>query len=131
MYISVSDAGPAGAAPDSGRIVRLRINEDGSAGKPVPVVQKVALQSVDGIAFDVFGTLWAAINSNKIGTVRHGEFRLPADNPGWLDCPTMVAFGTTLKTRTNLFVSNGGFNNGTPNIVSVDVGVRGLRLPAE
>ena len=41
----------------------------------------------------------------------------------------MPAFGTTPATRTTLYISDGAFYKGTPNIMASDVGVRGLPLP--
>ncbi len=124
LYIAVYDAG---------RIVRVPLNDDGSPGEAVLVVQDIKLEQADGIAFDVRGTIWVTLNFiNGLGTVaRDGTFTLVEDNPGWLDYPTQGAFGTTPETRTTLFVSNGGFMDGVSNIISLDVGVRGRRLPAE
>ncbi len=43
--------------------------------------------------------------------------------------PTMPAFGTTRTTRTTLYIANGALYNATPNIVALDIGMRGLPLP--
>jgi len=132
MYIGVSDAGPFGDAPDSGRIVRLPIKHDGSPGQPVVLVQKAELAWNDDFAFDVTGTLWVPLSSNGLATVaRDGTFTVLANDPPWLDCPTVVAFGTTPATRTMLYLANGGWSKGISNILSFDLGVPGLRLPVE
>src|ERR1039457_6216662 len=41
---------------------------------------------------------------------RAGALRVRADNPGWLDYPTMV-FGTTFRTRDTLYLSIGATIN--------------------
>ena len=50
------------------------------------------------------------------------------ENDG-LGYPTMPAFGMTPATRTTLYITNGALRNGTPDIVALDAGVRGLPLP--
>lgn len=133
MYIGVYDAGPLGDSADSGRIVRLPIKYDGSPGDPVVVVQDSELQLVDGIAFDITGTLWVVMNYPVgIGTVaRDGTFTLLSNDPDWLDDPTMVAFGATPMTRTTIFLTNGGGTTLVPNVTAVKADVAGLPLPVE
>jgi sugar lactone lactonase YvrE len=118
------------AVSDAGRIVRVRVRANGSAGAPAVVVEKPDLVSVDGIAYDVRGGLWLVTNTNgllRLGPA--GALSRVATNPGWLDYPTQPVFGTTPSTRTTLFIANGSFTNGTPNILALNVGVRGLRFP--
>ena len=59
---------------------------------------------------------------------RDGTLRVLADNPGWLDYPTMVC-GTTFRTRDTLYLRNGGLNVGQPNVLSFYFGVPCLPLP--
>ena len=67
----------------------------------------------------------------RLGIVEHdGTLRILADNPGWLDYPTMVVFGTTFRTWGTLYMTNGGSNAGQPNVPSFYAGVPGLPLPA-
>ena len=126
------------AASDSGRIVRLPVTADGSAGALTVVANFKALRSADGIAFDSRGGLWITTNHGVGGAtgLSGGLYRLSptgtletiASNPGWLDYPSMPAFGTTPRTRTTLFVTNGSFEIGTPNLIALDADVAGLPL---
>jgi sugar lactone lactonase YvrE len=127
------------AASDSGRIVRVPVKTDGSAGTLTVVANLKALRSADGIAFDVLGGLWITTNHsagvNPAGTSGglyrlspHGTLETIASSPDWLDYPSMPVFGTTPDTRTTLFVTNGSFENGTPNLIALDAGVAGLPL---
>jgi hypothetical protein len=55
-----------------------------------------------------------------------------ADDPGWLNYPTMPVFGTASGTRCTLFVENGayyGWEDGSaPDVRALRVGVPGLPL---
>ena len=120
LYVSVSD---------SGTIVRVPLTTGGNAGIPVVVAQAPLLRTADGIAFDIQGNLYVAVNVN--GLVRlapdGGLTQLAAKNNG-LVYPTMPAFGTTPTTRTTLYITNGALRNGTPDIVAFDAEVPGLPL---
>jgi sugar lactone lactonase YvrE len=124
---------------NNGGIIRLPILHDGSPGtwqyvkSPDP-----RLAYMDGIAFDVTGRLWFTVNygsdgsGGKLGILdEDGNLRILADGPGWLDYPTMVVFGTTYQDRDTLYLTNGGLNGGKPNVLSFDVDVKGMPLPAE
>ncbi len=54
--------------------------------------------------------------------------QVAARNDG-LIYPTMPAFGATRGTRTTLYLSNGAFYGGTPDIVAWNAGIAGLPLP--
>ena len=136
LYIAVYFADTAST---TGSIVRLPLLHDGSPGVPEVVVPPdPLLDAVDGIAFDVTGKLWFTANTSqpigqwvggRLGTVdKDGELTILADNPGWLDYPTMVVFGTTFQTRDTLYLTNGGPTY--VNVLSFNVGVVGLPLPA-
>ena len=120
-YVSVSD---------SGTIVRVPFRADGKPGTPVVVTQANVLQTADGIAFDVRGNLYIAVNDNRLMRLAPGGAlpQLAAEKNG-LTYPTMPAFGTTRSTRTTLYLTNGAYYGGTPDIVALHVGVRGLPLP--
>ena len=127
------------AASDSGRIFRVPVRADGSAGALTVVANRKALRSADGIAFDSCGGLWITTNHgagvSSAGT-SGGLYRLSPDgiletiasSPTWLDYPSMPVFGTTPSTRETLFVTNGSFEIGKPNLISLDAGVSGLPL---
>ena len=132
LFVSVSDYG---------RIVRVRVRDDGSPGAARVICKRLKLKTADGIAFDARGRLWIATNAGTKGASPSGglyrlsktwKLRTIADDPGWLNYPTMPVFGTTAATATRLYVENGaywGFSDKTaPSIVRVRVGVPGLPL---
>ncbi len=121
LYVSVAD---------TGTIVRVPLTAGGNAGAPVVAAQAPLLRTADGIAFDVQGNLYIAVNDNRLVRLAPGGglTQLAAKNDG-LAYPTMPAFGTTPATRTTLYITNGALSNGTPDIVAFDAGVRGLPLP--
>ena len=118
------------AVADSGTIVRVPLTAGRNPGTPVVVAQAPLLRTADGIAFDVHGNLYVAVNDNRLVRLAPdgGLTQLAAKNDG-LVYPTMPAFGTTPATRTTLYITNGALYNGTPGIVAFDAGVRGLPLP--
>ena len=121
LYVSVAD---------SGTIVRVPLGAGGVPGSPVVVAQANLLRAADGIAFDVQGNLYVTVNANRLIRMSpDGALDQLAVKNNGLAYPTMPAFGTTRSTRTTLYVANGALYNGTPNIVALDVGVRGLPLP--
>jgi sugar lactone lactonase YvrE len=121
LYVSVSD---------SGMIARVPLTTGGNAGVPVVVAQSPLLRTDDGIAFDIKGNLYITVNVNRLVRLAPdgGLIQLAAKNNGlaYTDGP---AFGTTPTTRTTLYITNGAFHGGTPDIVAFDAGVRGLPLP--
>ena len=118
------------AVADSGTIVRVPLTAGGNAGVPVVIAQAPLLRTADGIAFDIQGNLYITVNDNRLVRPAPGGglTQLAAKNNG-LAYPTMPAFGTTPATRTTLYITNGALLNGTPDIVTIDAGVRGLPLP--
>jgi sugar lactone lactonase YvrE len=133
MFVSVADYG---------RLVRIPVRADGSPGTPVVVCEDKRLRTADGIAFDRFGGLWVTTDAGTTdASPTGGLYRLTpgaglwtiADDPGWLNYPTMPVFGTTPATRCTLFVENGAFHSyegdGTaPDIQALRVAVPGLPL---
>jgi sugar lactone lactonase YvrE len=133
LYVSVAD---------HGRVVRIPVRADGTAGAARRVCQNAALKSADGIAFDAFGRLWITVNAGTTGAAPSGAlYRLTpagrlttiADDPGWLDYPTQPVFGTTLRTAGTLYVENGAFysayGDGTaPDVRALRAGIPGLPL---
>jgi sugar lactone lactonase YvrE len=123
---------------DYGRIVRVPIRNDGSAGSPSVVVSDPRLVGVDGIAFDDKGTLFAAINAqDALASVsRRGRVTVLASGPP-LDGTASVAFGTREADERKLYVLCGAFMRvfgleaGTPHPVLLTARTEheGLRLP--
>ena len=109
LYVSVSDAG---------RIVRLAVRQDGTAGPLRVVLERGTLQTADGIAFDSDGDLWIVTNGPNRGRVlelSHGELTSVGGQPAWLDYPATPVFGPSGA----LFVENGSFLLGAPSIVEL------------
>ena len=89
---------------DYGRVVRIRVRDDGSAGDPATVCERAKLRTADGIAVDIAGGLWIAVNAGTTGVSPSGAlYRLTpggslttiADDPGWMNYPTQPVFGTS------------------------------------
>lgn len=110
-----------------GTIVRIPIRADGSAGSAEVVASDPLLVSADGIAFDRHGRLWAAVNGEfdwdtgsvvvpgSLVMVDGAGHAVPAELPaGSLDYPTAVVPGP----GGVMFVVNGSFVFGTPNVVA-------------
>ena len=133
LFVSVSEFG---------RIVRVPVRRDGMHGAPYVVCERPELVSADGIACDAFGGIWIAVNAGSTGASRSGAlYRLSdaaglhkiADDPGWLNYPTMPVFGTDRCTRDTLYVENGAYfstygDGSQPDIQALRVGVPGLPL---
>jgi hypothetical protein len=54
-----------------------------------------------------------------------GSLRAVVPDPGWLDYPTMAVVDGANRAKITLFVENGSYWGGTPNVVEVEVS--GLR----
>jgi len=132
LFVSVSDYG---------RIVRIRVRDDGSPGAPRVICKRPRLKTADGIAFDARGRLWIATNAGTKGASPSGglyrlsktwKLRTVADDPGWLNYPTMPVFGTTKSTLHTLFIANGAYwgfaDDSAPDIQALPVSVPGLPL---
>lgn len=116
---------------DSGRIVRVPVTARGGPG-PLTIVpggDQADLVEVDGIAFDARGNLYATTNTNAVLRLTPAGTLESLVDPGWLDYPTMPVFGTGPHAGTTLYVANGSYEGGTPNVVAFDVGEQGMRLP--
>ena len=116
---------------DSGRIVRVPVTARGDPGAlaVVPGGEQEDLLEVDGIAFDARGNLYATTNTNAVLRLTPDGTLESLVDPTWLDYPTMPVFGTAPHTGTTLYVSNGSFDGGSPNVIAFDVGEQGTRLP--
>jgi sugar lactone lactonase YvrE len=129
LYVAVSDFG---------RIVRIPISAQGKPGKPAVLCTRSALRTVDGIAFDALGNLWAVTNegptagqSGALYTISPaGVVRQIAVSPSRFDYPTQPVFGTSSATATTLFIANGAYSgDAAPTIIGLDVHVHGQPLP--
>jgi sugar lactone lactonase YvrE len=123
---------------DFGTILKVRLRRDGSAGPVETFASDPLLVGADGIAFDVKGTLFVAVNArDRIATVdRRGEVDVLVEGAP-LDGPSSLAFGVRPSERHTLFFTNFAISRATgvtpgaphPGIASLDVERPGLRLP--
>lgn len=99
IYVSVTQAG---------RIIRIPVNSNGSAGAARIFAEHEMLVSTDGIAFDTNGDLYLAINSQYRVAVLKADGRISTVAAGGeLVTPTSIAFGRGGAQRS-LFVCNNG-----------------------
>jgi len=109
-----------------GLVLRVPVRHDGSPGTPRVVASDPRLVTADGITFDEHGVLWVAVNhrtlpdgsqdTGHLVTVdRHGTVSDVARLDGLVDYPTQVLFGH----HDLLFVVNGSYFSGTPNITRI------------
>jgi sugar lactone lactonase YvrE len=123
------------ANTELGRIVRIPILPDGSAGTPEVFAESPALRFADGMAFDVHGNLYVAVNAqNTIVRVSAtgSELSTIATVADGLDSPAAVAFGTGAGERQTLFLVNFSISElfgqppgSGPSLQSLDAGVVG------
>ncbi|MBI3022910.1 MAG: SMP-30/gluconolactonase/LRE family protein [Thaumarchaeota archaeon] len=93
-----------------GRIVRIALNPDGSAGRATVFVENQALLGgADGITFDEFGNLYVAIFlQDRVAVVsRGGDITVVAEGPP-LNNPSEVRFGVGAQAGS-LFITNFAF----------------------
>ncbi|MGZ6545659.1 MAG: SMP-30/gluconolactonase/LRE family protein [Actinomycetota bacterium] len=113
LYVAVSDPGV---------IVQVPLQPDGTPGNPTVFSRKHALATADGIAFDVRGRMWVAANENRLLRLSPtGSLFRFADGSTWLNYPTAMAFGPQRQGTMTLYIENGAFQGGTPNILAMKV----------
>jgi sugar lactone lactonase YvrE len=131
------------ANTEKATIVRIPIEKGGSAGTPEVVAtvtggdQTFGPASLDGIALDVHGNIYAAvINQSRIVRIGHdGNVTDVATSADGLDFPASLAFGTGKGARKSIFVTNYAigpppiFTGVGPQLIKIDVGVPGMPLP--
>jgi sugar lactone lactonase YvrE len=124
------------ANSDFGRLVRVRVNPDGSAGSVKAVLEDEGLKGADGIAFDQKDNIYLAVNQHDklVKITPDQEIKTLATD--WLAYPASIAFGVG-EERESLYITNlallraQGLVEGTPNpnLVRLDVDVAGRPLP--
>jgi sugar lactone lactonase YvrE len=119
-----------------GRIVRIPIERDGTAGEPITLIERDDLIGADGVALDMRGNLYVVMFGGPAGgrLVRispDGRVEELAGEADGLTGPASLAFGTTEDTRTALFITNFDLFSTTPKpaLARVDVGIPGRPLP--
>jgi hypothetical protein len=128
------------ANTERGLIAHIAIDlQDGSAAEPATVAQGLELLTVDGLAVDVTGDVYAAVpgysvfgvsplvrvdpvSGDTAPTVSPGDF-------GRFDVPLSLAFGAGARSHRSAFVTNGDLpvipGGPGPGVVEVGLGVPG------
>jgi sugar lactone lactonase YvrE len=93
---------------DLGTLVRIPINDDGSAGTPEVFVGGALLGGADGLRADASGNLYVAnvIQSLIVRVAPERAIQVIADNTDGLDSPSSLCFGNLPGQRTRLFAVN-------------------------
>lgn len=95
-----------------GRIVRIPVNANGSAGTPQVFVEDELLAGIDDMVMDTNGDIYAAINIfNRIVVIKPDGRVSTVAAGGLFSVPTTVAFGRAPGTERTLFVCNNGHLN--------------------
>lgn len=124
------------ANTDFGRIVRIGFHHGQPRGMQV-VVTNDLLKGADGIAFDVLGDLYVAVNSSdRIAVVTPFGTVSTLVEGAPLDAPSSLVFGNRCSDRHTLYVTNfaimrvNGLKPGTPHpsLVSLPVLLPGLDI---
>ncbi|MDS0474766.1 SMP-30/gluconolactonase/LRE family protein [Natrinema sp. 1APR25-10V2] len=118
---------------NAGSVIRVPVNEDGSAGQLEQIVQDQALVGADGMTIDQDGSVYVAVNSqNKISRVTSDGAIQTVVSGSPLDFPADVHFGTTEETATTLYVANFAYGTflqdpeaAAPSLARLDVDARG------
>lgn len=119
---------------EKGLVVRIPVERDGSAGELTLITGGEELIGLDGLALDVHGRLYAAVNvQDRVVRVDPGSGEVTELVSEGLDFPAGVAFGSGHGLRKTLFITNFALLDDPsaptppgPGIVKVEVGVPGL-----
>jgi sugar lactone lactonase YvrE len=123
---------------DFGTILAIPLMRNGSPGELEVAAQSPLLSGADGIAFDVSGTLFVAVDwQDRIASLDRGGHVKTVFEGAPLDGPSGLAFGVRPCDRLKLYISNFAINRvsatqpGTPHpgILSMHVQRPGLLLP--
>ena len=113
-----------------GRLVKIEIEPDGSAGASSVLAENPALLGVDGIAFDVHGNVWAAVivQSTIVSVSPSGAVTTVATAADGLDWASSIAFGKNGDLWAVNFAIGPTVSTG-PALLRLAVGVKGQPLP--
>ena len=122
------------ANTEGARIVRIPVLSDGTAGALEVVVEDWILYTIDGIALDVHGDIYAVTSTGMLLRISFdgGSIEVLATAADGLDEPASLAFGTGKGNRKSIYFTNFAFlqNGGAgPSVMKIGVGVPGLPLP--
>jgi sugar lactone lactonase YvrE len=128
------------ANTDRALIARIRIRPDGSPREPELVAAGIELLTIDGLAADARGMLYAVIAASvAFGTAPlvqvnpdTGKITASSADASAFDLPTSLAFGSGPLDHKSLYVVNSGiFPEGrpetAPGVIQVGAGVAGVK----
>ena len=130
LYVAVSDAGADSRGP-LGRLVTVQLRHHRAAAAIHVALTAPALAAVDGISFDRSGALWMVTNGlfdesgTPLGGARllrlspTGHLAVLLNSPPWFNYPTAVVIDDARGSCGTLFIANGAFYGGTPNILAL------------
>jgi sugar lactone lactonase YvrE len=118
---------------EGARLLRIPIRANGTAGSPAVIADGPELFGADGIALDVLGRTYVAVNSQNdlVRVDGTGSITTLATAAEGLDGPSSLSFGTSGGDRRTLFVLNFAAFSSSPDpaLLKGDVGSPGLPLP--
>jgi sugar lactone lactonase YvrE len=118
---------------ERGLLVAVPIEPSGEAGAPTVEAASPSLIGVDGIALDVHGDVYCAVNGqDTLVTVQaDGSIKVLATGADGLDQPSSVAFGTGESDHGSLFVVDFAVASPapTPGVLRLSVEEPGKPLP--
>ena len=121
------------ANTERGMLVAIPIEPAGDAGEPTVLAESRALIGVDGIALDVRGNVYAAVNGqNTLVAARiDGSIDVLATAADGLNQPSTVTFGTGMRDHQTLFfvILRCVLPAPTPGVLKMKAGVPGQPLP--
>jgi sugar lactone lactonase YvrE len=117
---------------EAAKLVRIAVLPDGSAGAASVVAQGPALFGADGVALDVFGDAFVAVNSQNtlLRVAPDGSITTLATAADGLDNPASLAFATSHGERKTLYITNFAVFSAAPKpaLLRTGVGVPGMPL---
>jgi sugar lactone lactonase YvrE len=117
---------------EGARLVRIPVLPDGSAGSASVVAQGPALFGADGVALDVFGDAFVAVNPQNtlLRVAPDGAITTLATAADGLDNPASLAFATSHGERKTLYITNFAAFSAAPKpaLLRTGVGVPGMPL---
>ena len=117
---------------EGARLVRIPVLPDGTAGAASVVAEGPTVFGADGVALDVFGDAFVAVNSQNtlLRVAPDGSSVTLATAADGLDNPASLAFGTSHGERKTLYMTNFAVFSAAPKpgLLRIAVGVPGEPL---
>ena len=117
---------------EGARLVRIPVQPDGSAGAASVVAEGPSLFGADGVALDVFGDAFVAVNPQNtlLRVAPDGSSTTLATAADGLDNPASLAFGTSHGERKTLYLTSFAAFSASPHpaLLKMPVGVPGEPL---